>query len=223
MVAPICVEDAELSLVGIASLLCEIFHNLHQVVAIHCQSLLLAISGSLLGLDIAESVETLHGFCMGAFRAGENVEILLSRLHGVDGVFGNLFQFLLPYGVVEDHHSGAADLHISVRLEKVDTFAGRSCALVELTGKTFHGQERAAVGLHAVAYCVCSGFAEYTVTALLQKFGSEPEEIIDAKETKVLDIKTKVGIQLLAKALGLDAVWVAFLNKNAVVHCVCYC
>ena len=60
VVAPICVENAELGLVWVTSLLLEVVHHLTKVVGIHCQSHLLAIWCKFLLPKGGQSFKNLH-------------------------------------------------------------------------------------------------------------------------------------------------------------------
>ena len=117
VVAPVGVENAELSLVGVAAFGREIFHHLHQVVAVHCEPLLLAESQGAFCRYFAESFKHGHGFGGGAFRGSEDGKVFPARFHGIDAIMGDLLHLLFAYGGIEDHQFSASDPDVGVRLD----------------------------------------------------------------------------------------------------------
>ena len=57
MVAPVCVKDAQLRLERVTSLRPEIFHDLAQVIGIHGQPHLAAISGKFLLRKLTQTLK----------------------------------------------------------------------------------------------------------------------------------------------------------------------
>ena len=205
VVAPVCVEDAELGLVGVAVFGVEIFHHLHQVVAVHGQAHLLAVGRGLFGGDAPDFGEGLHGEGVGAFGKVEHVEVLAARLDGVDAVMSDLVELLGGDAVVEDHQFGGGDLHVGVGLQQAYALLGGGCALVELAGKSLDGKVGMGCEVHGVAHGVGGDFAEDSEAGAVEEFGGEAEEVVDHDEAELLYVEREVGVEFAAEAFGFHA------------------
>ena len=139
VVAPVSVENTELRLVGIAALGGEIFHDLHEVISIHGQTVGLHPRGSFFGSDRAETVEHLDLLGHGAFGSGEDRHVLGSRLDSVDHILLDFLQILLADRIVEDEEFGRADLDVGGGVDQFHAILGGGGALVELAGETLDG------------------------------------------------------------------------------------
>ncbi len=192
MVAPICVEDAELRLVGVAALGLEIVHHLHEVVSIHGETHFAAVFRSLVGSDFPQAFEHLHRIGVGALRKMQHIEVLTAGLHGVDAISGNLLYVGRGDRGVESNQFGSCYLHIGIRLKKAHALACRCRTLVELSRKGLVGEMRSPRQIQTVADAVGGCLSEYAPAGLLQESGREAEQVIDGKKPEFLDVKAEV-------------------------------
>jgi len=85
--------------------------------------------------------------------------------------------------------------------------------LVELSGKTLNRKIWHSSGLHCVRDSVGGRLAENPVGTAFDKFRSETEQIIHAKESETPDVETEIGIQFTAQTFSLRAELRTFLYK----------
>ena len=191
MVAPICVEYPQLGLVRIAALGGEISHHLHKVVGVHGETCLPAVCRRLVGLYLAESVESPDRKGVGALRQGKHIEILAARLDGVDQIARDPLHLLPCHTGIEYVKTCRKNLDIGVRTYKTHAFACGRGTLVELARKSLDREMRKTVDFNGVGDCVGGSLAEDTITGLVKKLVGETEQIVDTDKPEIFYIKTE--------------------------------
>ena len=184
VVAPVGVKYAQFCLGGVAPLAAEIFHDLPEVVGVHRQSPAAAEVRILAGLHLREAVERRQRLHVDLVVGAQDAEVLGPGLHGVDVVMADLRELLFAEVVVEYQQPGAAYLHVGGGVDKMHAVDRRGRPLVELAGDVLHREvflpfERALVG-----HCVGDGLPEDRVSALLQQFVAEAEEVVDIEQAQ---------------------------------------
>ena len=214
VVAPIGVEDAQLCLVGLATLIAEVLHNGTQIVGVHCQAPLRAESGKLLiALHLGKALQHRNGLLLCALAIVKAREVFLTRLHSVDVVVADALHILSRHARVEHQQTATLDSNLSRRLNQVNTVDCRSSTLVKLTGEILHSQHCTLCLGHLISHAVGHHLAEYTVAATLQQLVGEAEEVIDAEQTQRLDVERQISIELRTQTLSLHAEHLSFLYK----------
>ena len=61
MVAPVCIQYPELCLIRVAAFVAEIFHDLAEIVRIHCKPVFFAIRGKFIFPELPQSFKHRHG------------------------------------------------------------------------------------------------------------------------------------------------------------------
>ena len=217
VVAPVGVQNPQLGLIGIAAFRTKVLHHLAQVVGIHRQPLLAAEALQLRLPHAREPVEHLHGAHLGLLHVAEHREVLLARLDGVDIVAADLLQLLVGGSVLEKEQLRRADAHVGRRVDQPHAVHRRGGALVELAGKTLHGDIFASPEVARVGHRIGHHLAEDRVAGLLQQLLRKAEQVIDVQQAQLAQREVQVRVQLAAQALGLDAEAGKFLNENAVI------
>ncbi len=192
VVAPVCVEDTEFRFVGVAAFGLEIGHHLHEVVAVHGQTHGAAVFRCRRGSDFPQPFKHLHRVGMRAFRKMQDLEVLASRLDGVDAIFRHTLDVGRGDGGVESHQPCRRYLHLGIRLQKPHAFARRSRTLVELSRKGLVGKVRCPRKIHRIADLVGGYLPEHAPACLFEKFRREAEQVIDGKQSQFLYVKAEI-------------------------------
>ncbi len=169
VVAPVGVEDAQLRLGRVTALLTEVQHHLAQVVGVHGQAPVAAEGGEVGLGHVGESIEGGQRPDSRGFLAGDDREVFLAALHGVDEIAAHGGHPLVGEVVVEDQQAAAADVHLRGGVDEVHAVQGRGGALVELARDELHGQVAAARQVEVIDHRVGHAFAEHRIAALLQQ------------------------------------------------------
>ncbi len=93
----------------------------------------------------------------------------------------------------------------------------RRGTLVELPGDELHGKIPLACEVALVSNGVRYTLAKDAVTALLQQFWRESEQVIDAEVAQLLQVELQVLVEFLTQALCLNAERFFFLDKDTIV------
>ena len=218
VVRPIGIEYPQFGLCRFAVLFPEIIDYASEVIGIHCQSPLLAERRVLLASHGGEACHGSQWFHIGGLLALQKVEVLLSRLHGVDIIVPDTRHLLVRHGILEDQQPAGADVYVRVRVNQMHTVDGRRSALVKLPGNELYRQVALAFQRYGVRHIIGNGLAKDAVTALLQQFLAEPEEVVHAQIAHLLDVQLEVFVQLVPQALRLYAKSFFLLNKKPFVH-----
>ena len=187
VVTPVCVEDTELGLYGVTSLLAEVVNNLAQVVGIHRQAITLAVLHKLLILHIAEAFEHSHRLNLSTLSIAEHLEILLTRLYGIDKILLDASHILGRNALVEYIEARRFNLNLGIWLDKVYTIYGRSSALIELTWQELDSQEWHTLHIALIGNSISNHLAKDSVAATLQQLIAETEEVVNVDITELLD------------------------------------
>ena len=214
MVAPIGIQDTEFRLCGIAAFLAEVEHHFAQVVGIHGQTPVPAESGEILFLHLGEAIQLRQRTDRGRFQAGDDRQVLLPALHGVDEIAADNIESFPGKVVVEDQQAAAADVHLGRRVEQVDAVEGRRCPLVELAGNVFHGQVTAALQVEGVGHRIGDTFAEDRVAAALQQVIAESRQVVKIDQPEAADVHRQVFIEFFPEAFGLHPESGFLLDKD---------
>ena len=217
VVAPVGIQNAQLRLVGIASLAAEVLDHLVEVVGIHRQPHPLAVGFQFVVRHLAEALEHPDGLHLGLLHVAEDREILFARLNGVDVVVADTGQLLLGDAVIEEQHLGRADVHLRLGIDQPHAVHGRSGPLVELAGKALHGDIFAAREVERIAHLVGYHLSEDTVAALFEQIPRKAEQVIDVQQTQFAQREVQVRVQLATKTLRLHPEARQFLDENTIV------
>ena len=138
MVAPVCVQYAEFSLVRVAAFFREVFHHLTKVIGIHCQSHLAAERLQVLFLHIDKTLDHRHRLYRSMLGIIEFAEVFLTGLHSIDIVMLDFGDGLLIDISAQDNELGTLDMDVGFRVNEVHAVHCRSRSLVELSREIFH-------------------------------------------------------------------------------------
>ena len=217
MVAPICIEDPELGLVGLAAFFGEVLDHFSEVVGIHCQTHLAAICLIFRRLHFREPFEDGYRLDGGLLGVGELGQVFLAGFNGIDHIMSDSAEGGVVNVIVKDDELGALDSDFSRRVNEADAVHGGCGSLVELAREIFNGNVFLALEVAGVGDIVSHDFPEDAVAALLKELRSEAEEVIDVQQAERCQPELKVLVQFCLEACCLYLKFRMFFYENAVI------
>ncbi len=217
MVAPVCVKDAQLRLERVTSLRPEIFHDLAQVIGIHGQPHLAAISGKFLLWKLAQPLKHRNRSNLRLFSSDELRKVLLTGLHGIDVIMPDFGNHFIGRVSRKDYEPRALDSDLGGRIYEPHAIDGRRRPLVKLPRKILHGNVFCARKVTCVRNAVSDNLPEHAVAALFEKLSCEPEKVIDIKVPEGRQVKLQVFVQFPKETACLDLKLRVLFNVNAII------
>ena len=178
VVAPIGVQDAELSLRRVPAFPAEVVHHFAEVVRIHSQAVALAERSQGFFLHPNKARQVFQGLDIGLLGQRKDAQVFAAALYRVNEVMGHALQLFGGNLLPKDQQAGALDLDVGLGVYQMYAVHGRRGSLVKLTGQILHGQEFLSHG-GGVADLVGHRFSKNAVPALLQQLVGEAKEVVN--------------------------------------------